>query len=71
MTRCLRSALTFHHADLSQDLQGVACGGSEDSAGDTLHTPCIGGPLVGATRGRYRFELKCNEAHPLAKSRGG
>jgi hypothetical protein len=39
--RCLQSALTFHHADLSQDLQGVACGGRVTQSAQ-IHCPRLG-----------------------------
>jgi hypothetical protein len=35
--RCLQSALTFHHADLSQDLQGVR--GEGDLRRPEIHSP--------------------------------
>jgi len=70
--RCLQSALTFHHADLSQDLRGVTWGEGDLSRPDVHGARlAFGEPLVGTPRGKTSTRSEMEQGDPLAKSRAG
>lgn len=70
--RCLQSALTFHHADLSQDLRGVTWGEGDLSRPDVHGARlAFGEPLVGTPRGKISTRSEMEQGDPLAKSRAG
>jgi len=69
MMWCLQSALTFHRSDSVRRPARRGEGEGDPSRPEKQVHACIGEPLMGAPRGRYRPALKWNKAHPLAKSR--